>query len=129
MLGMQFRLLNLVILSTLPHFLSILPIIYNVEYICVILVSTILSIIYHIDETDRVIMVYNYGMAFIWVLYDIHMGYSTPYLYTIINLNVISYIINKCTINEPLYHSIWHLINAVKCYYVSSLLCLKDSIK
>jgi hypothetical protein len=125
MLGMQFRLLDHIqVLSTLPHFLSILPILYNVEYICIILLSTLLSIIYHIDETDHVIMVYDYGIAFVWFLYDIYMGYHTPYLYTIITLNGISFIMNKC-----IYHSAWHIINASKCYYVSSLLCLKDSIK
>lgn len=81
------------------------------------------------DDTNHIIMIYDYGMASVWLLYDIYMGYYTPYLYTIININVLSFIINQSISHIQIYHSIWHLINAYKCFYVSSLLCLKDSIK
>ena len=119
------------ILTTLPHFLSIIPILHlhMTEYISVIVLSTILSILYHMDESNHIIMLYDYGMASVWVLYDIYMGYNTPYLYTIVFINGLSFIINQYTSHISLYHSIWHIINASKCFYVSSLLCLNDTIK
>jgi hypothetical protein len=119
------------ILSTLLHLLSAIPLLPYAAaygYIEVICVSTTMSIIYHLDESNRVIAFLDYSYAFIWFLYDIYMTYSTPFLYQIILVNGCSCMIHAYpATNYNRFHTIWHIINATKCIYVSLL--LKDIIK
>ncbi len=70
------------VISTIPHFFSILPLIkyynkYTYGYINIIISSTILSILYHAyKESNRIINFLDYSFAGIWFLYDIYMGYK-----------------------------------------------------
>ena len=62
----------IIIISTLPHFLSIIPPTTN-EYKYVIILSTTLSILYHYyEESNRIINILDHFMAFIWFLCDIY---------------------------------------------------------
>lgn len=122
------------VISTLPHFCSILPLIkyyknYSYGYINVILISTIFSILYHAyEEKNLTIKVLDYFCASLWFLYDIYMGYTYTNKKTIIKIllgNTVTFFINiniPYNIYYPLMHSIWHLINAYKCFYVSKLI-------
>ena len=105
------------IISTLPHFLCIIPIQEKryKRYKYVIILSTILSILYHTDES---FMIIDHFVAFIWFLYDVYLTYK--FTYKPIYVNVLSFII--CIIANEKYHSLWHIINSCKCYYVSSIL-------
>ena len=105
----------IIIISTLPHFLSIIPPTTN-EYKYVIILSTTLSILYHYyEESNRIINILDHFMAFIWFLCDIYYGYNN--IYKIIFVNFISFIIHS-----NYNHSMWHIVNACKCYYVAMLL-------
>jgi hypothetical protein len=120
------------VISTLPHFCSILPLIkyyksHTFEYISIIILSTLSSIVYHTyQESTTIITNIDYGCAGLWFICDIYMGYTytnTIILYKIVLLNTISFIINiqiPYNVYYPLNHSLWHLINAYKCYHVSS---------
>jgi len=118
------------ILSTIPHFCSILPLVtyykYTSGYIATILLSTICSIFYHLyEESNILINVMDHGFAGVWFLYDIYMGYRyTKSLGKIVLANVLSFVINRQIPSHSysLYHSLWHLINAYKSYYVSNLI-------
>ncbi len=122
------------IISTLPHFFSILPIIkyynkYTYGYINIIILSTTLSILYHTyEESNRIINFLDYSFAGIWFLYDIYMGYKYTnkiVLYKIMLSNSISFLLNTQISHNTYYqfnHSIWHLINAYKCFYVSNII-------
>ena len=122
--------MNWLVLSTLPHFYCILPLLYNYQrfegYIYVVILSTTISIMYHIDESNLWIAGFDYAMALIWFFCDIGLGWSRRYaLYKIIYANLISFIVNRSVPHNDqyiLYHSLWHLFNAYKCYYVSTLL-------
>jgi hypothetical protein len=126
----------LLILSTLPHFYSILPLVCNYErfagYIHVVILSTTLSVFYHTDESNLWIAGFDYFMALIWFLYDLRMGWPRIYyLFKIVKANLISFIIFHITLKTDqyvLHHSLWHLCNAAKCYYVATLLVSKDSM-
>jgi len=116
----------MLIISTLTHFCSILPLIKyyknSTGYINIIILSTIMSILYHYDETNYTIKVIDYLFATIWLGYDIYMGYThtNNTLIKILLVNMASFLIN---IQLPYtYHSLWHCINAYKCYYVSNML-------
>jgi hypothetical protein len=120
------------IVSTIPHFCSILPLIkyyktYTLGYIHIISLSTTFSILYHIyDESNYIINIIDYFCAALWLTYDIYMGYiytTKNVLFKILLLNTLSFFINT-QIPYNLYyqinHSLWHLINAYKCYLVST---------
>jgi len=121
--------MNFLVLTTLPHFISILPILptknYDlVWYIIIILTSSILSVLYHSisENLENYISVLDYAMAFIWFLYDVYLGcmISMSTMITFIFYNLISYIIHqRC--QTGIRHCIWHLINAYKCFYISEM--------
>lgn len=121
------------ILSTLPHFYSILPIIpyyrtHTFGYIHCILLSTSFSILYHVyEESNTIITALDYFFAFLMFLYDIYMGYryTRIYLYTILGLNTVVFLTNLYIPEGNsyiLYHSIWHLMSASKSVIVSYII-------
>ena len=122
------------ILSTLPHFLSIIPLTkyyltYAFAYCNLIILSTTFSILYHYhEESNNIITMIDYFFAYIWFGYDIFIGftYTNPYdLTKIIFANFISFIINIQIPNNKYYivnHSLWHLLNSCKCIYVTNII-------
>jgi len=122
----------ILVITTLPHFYSILPLIkyykhYTGGYVNIIVLSTVSSILYHMfEESNRIINAIDYLFAGIWFLYDLYMGYTYTnkrVLSKIFIGNTIVFIINIYTIKNVSYelnHSLWHLINSYKCIYVSN---------
>jgi hypothetical protein len=119
------------IISTLPHFLSIIPIIKYYKssaflYINIIVLSSTFSILYHYyEQSNTIINVFDYFFAVLWVLYDIKLTYKTPAIYKILFGNCSMCLINiviDYSNNYIIAHSLWHLLNASKCIYVSTLL-------
>ena len=121
------------IITTIPHYLSIFPILqyYNNNliwcYINIIFISTSFSILYHLTKESNYIIFYiDYTLAFIWCLFDISIPIYFKDLYMfnkIISANIIIFFINiNITRNKNyiIHHSIWHLISAYKCFYVSN---------
>jgi hypothetical protein len=128
--------MNLLILTTLPHFLSVLPLVpfYLYKeifwYVNLIIISTILSIIYHIPypKNNKFITFIDHFFALLWFLFDLYIGYSiskTAFI-KILMSNTASFFIHQKIDVENYYflHSIWHLINATKCCYVSYVICV-----
>jgi hypothetical protein len=125
-----------VVISTIPHFCSILPLIkyyktHTLGYINIILLSTVFSILYHTyEESNYTINIIDYFFAVLWVVYDLYMGYiytTNKIVCVIVFVNTMSFFINiqiPYNVYYPLYHSLWHLINAYKCYYVSKLISI-----
>jgi hypothetical protein len=119
------------VISTLPHFCSILPLIkyyktYTFGYINVIFASTILSMLYHIHEESNYTITYiDYSCAGLWGMYDIYMGYTYTNKATIVKIllaNTVLFIVNMqipYNVYYQINHSLWHFINAYKSYYVS----------
>jgi hypothetical protein len=114
---------NHLIITTVSHYMAILPLLYNTyyyDYIIIIFISTTFSILWHHDN-ERISIIYNmdYIFAFIWFMYDMIL---TNYLTYTLLLNLIIFIINRwsdhCK-NYKLYHSIWHLLSALKCFIIS----------
>jgi hypothetical protein len=121
------------IITTIPHYLSIFPILqyYNNNliwcYINIIFISTSFSILYHLTkESNYTIFYIDYTLAFIWTLFDISIPIYFKDLYTfntIISANIIIFFININITRDKNYiihHSIWHLLSAYKCFYVSN---------
>jgi len=118
--------MNILVLSTLPHFYSIVPLLpyYGTcmfGYINVIILSTMCSIFYHLyHESRSIINTIDHVMAFIWFGYD--LGYQDI---RILSANAVSFLIHTYIPNDHRYtrwHSVWHGFNAVKCYYVATII-------
>ncbi len=99
------------------------------EYIHTILCSTMFSVLYHATgEANPWITALDYGVAFVWFFYDVYMGLLFASFWDfgrIIGMNALSMLINVCIPHNhtyAVYHSLWHLLNAAKCYEVSLLL-------
>ena len=119
------------VISTISHFCSILPIIkyyktYTFGYVNIIILSTIFSILYHIyNESNNIINNIDYLCASIWIVYDIYMSYTytnKKIIFKILLVNTISFFINihiPYNLYYQINHSLWHFINAYKSYYVS----------
>jgi hypothetical protein len=111
----------MLILSTLPHLLCIVPLFdkKHASYISVVLLSTVLSVTYHAyNESHPVINAMDYTMACIWFLYD--ASYRDA---RILAANIGSFLAHSMIplgASYPFYHSAWHILNALKCYYVST---------
>jgi len=120
------------ILTTLLHLGSILPLIrYDsrpIRLYCIIIVfSTHFSILYHFyEESHPIITMIDYLFAFIWFLSDLSLAYLYPFQQLMIKVvtgNSIVFIINLLIPHNSMYviyHSIWHIINSYKCFYISS---------
>ena len=119
------------ILSTLPHFFTAMPLMQYYEYtaghIHVILVSTTFSIAYHATaESNDMIRKIDYCLAFLWFLHELYNGYRFTHrsLYKILLSNLVVFLINLYTPIQSyqVYHSLWHILSASKSMYVSSII-------
>jgi len=112
------------------HYLSILPFIlkntnrpstyYNI-YINTILLSTTFGIIWHYYNK---FMIYDYIFTGIWFVEDLFWSLELNN-YMILNLNIIIFVLNiiiNYIHNYVFYHSIWHILSAIKCIYISNLI-------
>jgi len=123
----------MLILTTIPHFYSILPLVkyyrtFAHNYINIIVLSSTFSILYHASkESNAAIATADYFLALLWFSYDIYLGYThtTPFTQSKIILgNLIIFFINTQISNKnyTINHSIWHILSACKSFYVSKLL-------
>jgi len=87
------------------------------------MVSTTFSILWHYYNTYQ-LMIMNYYFATIWFLLDIGL-YKELNNNKILILNLIVFIFNiiiNNLDNYVYYHSISHIISALKCIYISYLI-------
>lgn len=120
----------ILVLSTLLHCCSLFQslyynkIYYNISilYNIVILLATTFSILWHLDETNKIIMYIDYLLAFIWLVLDIYIALlNYILLIQVLLLNFITFYLNILIIkNETyyIYHSIWHIVSSIKCLYI-----------
>lgn len=124
------------IVSTLPHYLAVVPFFKGCKlpyiirsYISTIILSSTLSIIWYLNPSSTQIMVADYSAAGIWGVLDIILAQQTDN-FTVISRIVIldggvfclNIFINIFLIKYyVLFHSLWHCLSAIKCIYVSHL--------
>lgn len=126
-------------LSTITHYLSIIPILkysYNnfqlSRYKNIIIIVSSASLLWHaFSEPDYLLYHIDYLCAVIWGLFDLLLAFRTKnkiIIAKIILLNSIVLITNLMidyhvsnTSNYSILHSSWHILSSMKCYYVSVL--------
>jgi hypothetical protein len=124
------------LLSTLPHGLSILPFLsksklsfLSLGYISTILTSTVCSLAWHIQDEQNTIFLYlDYGFAAWWFLYELGLALYWTNLYIVFRILCLNSVVCFMNLTIPknehyiLYHSIWHIFSSLKCVYSSWLL-------
>jgi hypothetical protein len=128
----------MLILSTLPHYLAVYPLlfvrphskkdIYN--YKILILMSVNLSVLYHLSGESVYIAVPDYYLAFIWCLYDLFLSAQNKNkFYLILFLNLFIFYLNLSVdqMNYEIDHSVWHLLSAAKCVWVSRMIAMESN--
>ena len=80
-----------------------------------------MSVLYHAyNESHPVINAIDYSTALIWFLFD-----AAYWDVQILAANAGSFCLHWMVPSDgsyELYHSLWHLLNALKCFYVSTLI-------
>jgi hypothetical protein len=102
----------MLVVSTLPHYLSVVPVLEDKVYVFIILTSSSFSVLWHTyNEPINWIFYLDYLFAGLWAAYDV---YKAKQIKKVLLLNLIIFILNF-----KLDHSLWHIVSATKCFYVS----------
>jgi hypothetical protein len=127
--------MNSLVISTLPHYLAIIPIIWKFDisliytiYAYTIFLSSTFSVLYHnYDESNKVITFIDYMLAYLWfseelLISYIYTNYTTLAKILLLNLFIFIWNINIPKHDYKRQHSIWHIFSALKAIYISYLL-------
>jgi hypothetical protein len=123
--------MNLLIISTLPHYIVLLisPIkLYNFIVFC----SSTMSVLWHYSNTpaSSFLGIIDHIFAFIWLAADYYYFKNTPFLCQMYTINSLIFLANMYVsyLDEhnilPYYtgHSLWHLLSATKSIYLAHYL-------
>ena len=120
--------MNWPVVSTLPHYLSVLPLLpfypNTVPYIYIVCMSTTLSILWHLQgEPINYLYYLDYLGATVWTSYELYTStgnLSMTAEVAVLNLIVFLLNMNPGSDHYHVYHSLWHLMSAAKCFYVAA---------
>ena len=128
----------MLVLSASLHYLALLPLIYipsvnrasrlNRIYENTILCATFASIMWHSYPSSINLFLIDYTFAALWFALD-YLWSNTFNKKIILELNCLVFLANIISMIVPNYtvaHSVWHLISASKCFYVSLLIYRYD---
>jgi hypothetical protein len=128
----------MLILSTLPHYLAIYPLVFVTptckkdiyNYKSVIIISVSLSVLYHFSGESVYFAVPDYCFAFIWCFYDLLLSVQNKnkfYLILFLNLFIFYLNLSMDQLNYKMDHSAWHLLSAAKCIWVSRMIAMESN--
>ena len=118
----------IMILSTLPHYFAIIPWTRapNTTYPRIIFISSTLSVLWHAyrEPMDTLLFYADHLAAFIWFTYDVRLAIKSTEIKVgpVLILNLIILVMNLSIPSTGTLHSIWHILSAMKCIYISALL-------
>lgn len=123
----------MLVLSTLPHYLALLPWIKvpNTTYPHVIFVSSTLSVLWHSYNEPMYTPLYyaDHVGAVVWFLYDFQLAIkaSSITVEQVMILNLLILVMNLSISPSGALHSVWHILSAMKCIYISGMLVLQHN--
>ena len=127
------------LVTTSLHYLAIIPLLFqykklkklpffNQLYIKTIFIGTTLSLLYHYYHESTIIMGFDYLLTGFWFGLDILWAFLLN-IKAITYLNIVIFILNiifNNFSNYVYYHSTWHVLSAIKCIVISSLIYYYD---
>lgn len=120
--------MNILVLSTLAHYLAIYPLFYvkdKYNYKSLIIISVNLSVMYHLSGESIYFAIPDYLFAGLWCFYDLLLSVQNKNnFYLILFLNLFIFYLNLSVdqMNYEMDHSVWHLFSAAKCFWVSRMI-------
>lgn len=123
----QREILDIVIITTLPHYIALYYTIDNLYYSLIIVMASSSSVLWHIKEHDPNLYMIDHILAVSLSGYEIINNFE--YQYTILSLNIFTFLFCKfmdiLSFNEILHydftHSAYHLCSSLKTIYVASI--------
>jgi hypothetical protein len=129
----------MLVLSSCLYYLALIPLIYapsvnrtsrlNRIYENTILCATFASIMWHSYPSSIILCLINYAFAGLWFALD-YLWSKALNKKIIIELNALvflAFIMSTFVPNYDVAHTVWHVISASKCFYVSLLIYMHDS--
>ncbi len=122
---------SLVAPTTLLHFAGLYwsP---TPTYSIILSASTATSFAWHLtNEKNTALTFLDYSFAGIWFMYDMYLGYPVYEIqrrvwyanYCIFILNIsVEYFTHADRLKYSTWHSVWHILSAIKVFYVAHLL-------
>jgi len=109
------------ILTTLPHYAAVGPMIGNWVYSSTILTGTTVSILYHTYPDSGALAALNYiGAAALFLADMIYSSQEETIFHRVLIMNI--FIFGWWFSLPSEFHAFWHLLSAIKCFCVSLLL-------
>jgi hypothetical protein len=116
------------VITTLFHYFAILPLLYSdfTEYKICIFASTTSSVLWHMNNEKMDSTFYiDYLAGANWAFHDLTFALQKRNI-QIVLVNILIFILNmnilKADENYVISRSIWHILSAMKCFYVSGLI-------
>ena len=121
------RINDIIILTIFPHLFSLYYTFNNHVYSTLIILSTLSSILWHLDHEGRKFLFFDYTCAGLLFLYELKIGLEI--IDCVVYLNMLLLITNKTVlilslnkkINYFKWHSVFHLLSSLKTIYISYL--------
>ena len=118
-----------IILTIFPHLFSLFYTINNISYSSLILISTLSSVLWHLDREKNKFLFFDYMCALFLFLYEINIGIEYKILKSVVYSNILLVIMNKTililSINKKInyikWHSMFHLMSSLKTFFIAYL--------
>jgi len=118
---------DFIILSTIPHFVSLYYTYEDSCYTAVVMIATMSSILWHMSrESSKQLLYLDYSCATLLCLYEIYKSQDIWFVVVTSNLGLL--VINKSMdllskykiLRYSIGHSIYHVISCCKTFYIAS---------
>ena len=113
--------------TTSLHYLSLIPNTFFI-YKMIIFTSTSLSFLWHYyNESKNILFYLDYGVAILWSVVDFYLVFNMDHFYMISLIFLLNKMIDKCDEkNYVYYHSLWHIISALKSLCIAVSVALRQ---
>ncbi len=113
----------MLVATTLLHLCAIRPIfLKEPRYAAVIALSTLCSVLWHLNPEHAGLMYADYGVACLWFCYETYLVAHTDYSIVHLGATTLLLLGNKYAdscIDYSTCHSVWHIFSAAVHYYIS----------
>jgi hypothetical protein len=123
-----------IILTVIPHLLSLFSTFDNILYSSIIITSTITSILWHrYKEPNNILLILDYSSASILSSYEIYNSYYVhdglfmisllSNIYVLFFNKIVYFLSKNKVINYNLWHSFYHILSSIKTITLAFLIC------
>lgn len=123
-----------IILTVIPHLLSLFSTFDDIFYSSIIITSTLTSILWHrYKEPNNILLILDYSSATILSSYEIYSSYYVhnglfmisllSNIYVLFFNKMVYFLSKNKVINYSLWHSFYHILSSIKTITLAFLIC------